>query len=284
MIKMYDKFDMQEHFGARVVRPHDHDFLELSYILSGTVEHTRDGVRQRLHPGDYLIVDFGSLHEYRACEDEGYSNVDFLFLPELLDPALIQKRSLRSLLEHYLLHFNLSVTMQNPAHMVFHDDDGRILELLEKIRTANEERKTGFVELVRCYMIEILIFTMRKIEAVQSVGKNAVSSFVITYVAQHYAEEISLCDVARQLNYSMSYVSRRFREEMGIGFARYLQNYRVIQACRLLADSQLSFSEIAVAVGYRDVKGFSELIRRDMGASPTTLRRQYRAIHDERIL
>lgn len=260
-----------------MVKPHSHEFLELSYILSGTVEHTRDGIRQRLHPGDYFIVDFGSLHEYRACEAEGYSNADFMFLPELLDPALIKTRSLRMLLEHYLLHFNMTAVTQDPAHMVFHDDDGRVLELLEKIREAREEQRSGFVELVRCYTIEILIFTMRKLERVQTESNCAVSTFVTAYVAEHYAEELSLCEVAEQLNYSVSYVSRRFREETGIGFLKYLQNYRVMQACRLLADSPFSFAEITVMVGYRDVKAFSELIRRDMGISPASLRRQYRA-------
>ena len=114
-----DKCILLTHRNNRLVGMHSHSFLELSYILNGSVEHTLDGVTEVLKTGDYLIVDYGSLHCYSGCGGRSFENCDCLFLPELLDPALKGTKNLRMVLEHYLLHFNMKALVKNPARMVF---------------------------------------------------------------------------------------------------------------------------------------------------------------------
>lgn len=270
-----DKFYMELHRRQKAVEMHDHAFLELTYILEGEVEHTLDGQTSRLCRGDYLIVDYGSRHAYSAVGAEGFDNLDCLFLPELLDPVLKGTESLRALLEHYLLHFNVQALLQNPAHMVFHDDTGRILELLERIRTEGEQRAAGYTEIIRCYLIEILILTVRRMSTAQIASSGqSVSDYLSAYVAEHYMENLTLRELAVTLNYSLPYISKRFKEDTGISFVHYLQSYRIMQACRLLSSTKKTVAEITELVGYRDVKFFSALFKRTMGMSPADFRRQ----------
>lgn len=270
-----DKFYMEIHRRQKAVAMHDHAFLELTYILEGEAEHTLDGRTSHLSKGDYLIVDYGSRHSYSSTKAGGFDNLDCLFLPELLDPVLKGTESFRALLEHYLLHFNFQALLQNPAHMVFHDDTGRILELLERIRTESEERKAGYTEIIRCYLIEILLLTMRKTDNVQvaSTGQS-ISAYLSACVAERYMENLTLSDLASTLNYSLPYISKRFKEDTGISFVHYLQNYRIMQGCRLLSSTKKTVAEITELVGYRDVKFFSALFKRTMGMSPADFRRQ----------
>ena len=144
-----EKFLIVPHIGQKKVAMHDHAFLELTYILEGSAEHTLDGQTTMLSKGDYLIVDYGSRHSYKAPFNQTYDNLDCLFLPELLDPILKGTKSLRTLLEHYLLHFNMQALVQNPAHMVFRDDDGRIFKLLNLIAKEQEQHEAGYTEIVR---------------------------------------------------------------------------------------------------------------------------------------
>ena len=271
------KFLTVPHKGKTNVSLHDHAFLELTYIQHGCAEHTLDGQLSTLSPGDYLIVDYGSRHSYRALESGGYDNLDCLFLPELLDPILKETKSLRSVLEHYLLHFNMQGLVQNPAHFVFHDEDGRILSLLERIRDEEQRQGAGYTELVRCYLIEILVLTMRRLDDAQaaSAGQD-ISSFLTAYVAEHYMEPLTLQDLSIRLNYSLPYISKRFKEDTGISFVRYLQNYRVMQGCRLLSSSNKTLAEITELVGFRDIKFFSSLIKQFTGLTPADFRRQHR--------
>jgi two-component system response regulator YesN len=81
--------------------------------------------------------------------------------------------------------------------------------------------------------------------------------------------------LAARLNYSLPYVSKRFKEDTGVSFVHYLQNYRVMQGCRLLTSSRRTLAEITEMVGYRDVKFFSALVKRMTGLSPADFRRQH---------
>ena len=272
-----EKFLMKEHRGLQQVSEHDHNFLELTYVTKGTVEHELDGQRTVLREGDYFIVDYGSRHRYRSAEGEGFDNLDCLFLPELLDPVLKGTKSLRTLLEHYLLDFNMQALVQNPARMVFHDDSGQVKRLLSRIVEESERREAGYRALVRCYLIEILMLTMRRLDGVQTAASGqSISTFLTAYVAEHYKEDFTLCDLAGKLNYSLPYISKRFKEDTGVPFVVYLQNYRVMQGCRLLSSTKLSLVEIAERVGYSDVKFFSELVKRLTGLSPRDFRRNHR--------
>ena len=272
-----DKFYLYFHRHQQQIPTHGHEFLELTYIRRGTVEHVLDGQTTTLVPGDYLIVDYGSRHSYRALQEDGYDNLDCLFLPELLDPVLKSTKSLHMVLEHYLLHFNMQALVQNPAHMVFHDTTGRISELLYLMEAEDKKREPGYTEMVRCYLIEILLLTMRQLEnaRVAATGQD-ISAYLTAYVAEHYMEDFTLQDLATQLHYSLPYISKRFKEDTGVSFVNYLQNYRVMQGCRLLSTTRRTLAEITEMVGYHDVKFFSSLVKRMTGLSPADFRRQYR--------
>ncbi len=272
-----EKFYIQEHNSQFHVNLHEHNFLELTYITGNPVEHNLDGQHAILHEGDYFIVDYGSRHSYSSISSNGFSNVDCLFLPELLDPVLKGRKSLRSVLEHYLLDFNMQAMVQNPARMVFHDDTGEVRLLLQKIAEESARRSPGYRALVRCYLIEILMLTMRSLGGLQEVttGQN-ISAFLTAYIAEHYMEQLTLNDLSQRLNYSLPYISKRFKEDTGVTFVNYLQNYRVMQGCRLLSSSKHSLAEITEMVGYKDVKFFSDLVKRMTGLSPRDFRRRYR--------
>lgn len=271
-----EKLLMKEHHGLMGVVAHDHNFLELTYVTSGTVEHCLDGQTTILREGDYFIVDYGCRHSYQSVGAEGFDNLDCLFLPELLDPVLKGTKSLRSLLEHYLLDFNMQAMVQNPARMIFHDETGQVRALLSKIVEERRQKAAGYRALVRCYLIEILMLTMRRLDGVQTAATGQdISAFLTAYIAEHYKEPITLNELAVRLNYSLPYISKRFKEDTGVSFVNYLQNYRVMQGCRLLSNSKHSLAEITEMVGYKDVKFFSELVKRMTGLSPRDFRKRH---------
>lgn len=272
-----EKLLLLEHRNVEQIPTHSHEYLELTYILRGTAEHDLDGQITALEAGDYFIVDYGSRHSYRNTDGCGFDNLDCLFLPELLDPVLKGTGSLRGVLEHYLLHFNMRALEQNPVRMVFHDSDGRILELMERMREELLEKKAGYTEILRCYLIQLLLLTLRQLNDAQaaSTGQD-LSAMMTEYVRLHYMEAITLSELAVKMNYSLPYLSRRFKDDVGVSFITYLQNYRVMEGCRLLSNSNRTLAEITRMVGYSDAKFFSDMIKRHTGMSPREFRKRNR--------
>ena len=97
----------------------------------------------------------------------------------------------------------------------------------------------------------------------------------VRYMRKYYGEQISLEDVAAAGNVSGSYLSRLFKEEMGIGFNEFLTQIRLEESEKLLAETNLSVKEIAAMVGYLDEKYYSKLFKKMTGIKPTEYRRIY---------
>lgn len=97
----------------------------------------------------------------------------------------------------------------------------------------------------------------------------------VMYIRKNYGKQISLEDVAVAGNVSSSYLSRLFKEEMGIGFNEFLTQVRLEESERLLAETNLPIKEIAAMVGYLDEKYYSKLFKKTTGIKPTEYRRIY---------
>lgn len=95
------------------------------------------------------------------------------------------------------------------------------------------------------------------------------------YVAQHFSEDITLNDIAKHVCLSPAYFSTLFKNETGIGFVKYLQHVRVEHAKKLLKTSKMRISDIAQAVGYRDLKFFNKIFYSETNVTPSEFRKFY---------
>ncbi|MBW6472048.1 MAG: substrate-binding domain-containing protein [Anaerolineaceae bacterium] len=90
----------------------------------------------------------------------------------------------------------------------------------------------------------------------------------MSYIHEHFSEQISRQDLATLVNISEDYMTFCFRQELGISPIKYLQRFRINQAKMLLKASQKSITEIAFEVGFLDSGYFSRIFHRETGVSP----------------
>ncbi len=96
-----------------------------------------------------------------------------------------------------------------------------------------------------------------------------------SYIAQHFAEDISLNSIAEHVGLSAAYFSTMFKNEEGTGFAKYLQKVRVEEAKKLLRTTNRKVNDIAEAVGYHDTKSFNKIFQSETQVKPTAYRKFY---------
>ncbi|WAA13374.1 phosphoenolpyruvate hydrolase family protein [Fervidibacillus halotolerans] len=92
--------------------------------------------------------------------------------------------------------------------------------------------------------------------------------FIKNYIRLHYADNISLNDLAEYLGLSRSYLSTLFKEEVGTSFRDYLIEYRINLAIDILKTKILPLTTVAEMVGYPDYAQFSKLFKKKLGMSP----------------
>ncbi|HYG59588.1 MAG TPA: response regulator [Symbiobacteriaceae bacterium] len=95
---------------------------------------------------------------------------------------------------------------------------------------------------------------------------------VAAHLQTHYAEAVSMEDMARFLYLNPSYFSRVFKQETGRTFVEYLTEVRMDMARNYLATTDEPVGEVARLVGYRDRNYFSRLFTQITGRSPTEFR------------
>lgn len=172
---------------------------------------------------------------------------------------------------HFLLEQMLSC-LNDAAERLPREEQEQKPRLLEPFDVlcggyACEEIAERFVEL-----------TARMIENCREFVQNRENTVIRqakTFVAQHYAESISLAQVAKHVCLSTSYFSTLFKTETGTGFVEYLQHIRIEQAKKLLKTSKMRIADIAEKVGYRDIKFFNKIFVKETTVTPSEYRKFY---------
>ena len=109
---------------------HGHDFLEFSYVKSGKIEHNIDGNTSIVNAGEYFIVDYGTMHEYKSISDKPLVIINILFYPEFIDRVLTGYRSFKDVVNSYLIRFSYKTLKFSPTGKTFTDKDGKILKIV----------------------------------------------------------------------------------------------------------------------------------------------------------
>ena len=98
--------------------------------------------------------------------------------------------------------------------------------------------------------------------------------FALQYIHMNYQSPITVGELTQLLGVSQPYLFRIFKSATGKSPKAYLGDYRLLQAKKLLTETELSITEAAASVGYGDVLAFSKFFRGRQGVSPQHYRRQ----------
>lgn len=95
----------------------------------------------------------------------------------------------------------------------------------------------------------------------------------LKYIEQHYAEDVSLEDLAQSANVSKSECLRCFKQSLQTTPYKYLVEYRLSKAADMLKTSDSTVEVIAVNVGFHQISHFGKCFREKTGMSPSEYRK-----------
>lgn len=105
---------------------------------------------------------------------------------------------------------------------------------------------------------------------------NPAGSFILNsalkYIETHYAEKLTLTALADKIYVSQWYLSKLLNKYTDKSFSDLLNQTRINQAKKLLAEPSLKIHEISDMVGFGDVTHFSKIFKKFEGVSPNEYR------------
>lgn len=123
-------------------------------------------------------------------------------------------------------------------------------------------------------MARLFAHLSRCMQQSEGPGRSAYVQKAVHYIHRHYREEISLDSAARALNLSSAYLSRLFKNEMGIGFVDYTNKVRIEAGVRLLESGEATVKEIYEQVGFKNYSYFFRVFKEVTGQTPQQMMRK----------
>lgn len=144
---------------------------------------------------------------------------------------------------------------------------GDYYTVMTEILNADSEE-----ELFACastYLNEIII----KINNDKCSREQVIVDIALDYIEKNYKEEITLEDVARQVNLSSNYFSRLFKSRTGINFSDKILSFRMEKAKEILRDTDYNIKDVTFMVGYIDPNYFTKLFKKYTGKNASEYRK-----------
>lgn len=264
-----------EHISGRIKREsnHTHDCFEIMYIRSGAACCQ---VNNRLYPvtrGDMYIFAPGDVHAFSISGELNFDNL--LFSMELFSDAEIAE------LKKFRLFNSWSSPGDSPEKKlsVTPSDIGELDNAFDELIFECQKNHSGSDILLKALLIRLLCMACRKgdVSGDRVDPDNALQlSALFDFIAKHYAEDLSLAQLARAARVSPNYLNEFMRRNIGQGAMEYLLRYRIDEVRNLLEHSSATIAEIAVSTGFYDTSHLIRTFRRYIGMPPGSYRKQFR--------
>ena len=240
---------------AEPVPWHWHEELEVLVVSEGMILATAGGEKFRLEKG--------RLHSMVFHPRLVGGNPDSVFWQKYLQPLLTDPSRPCAVLRP-------TVDWQHEA-----------IEDMERAFRAVVNEIPGYEFKTRAALSEMIFQLVSHAPAVQAMPKKALRNAdriktMLQFIQEHYAEDISVEQVASSASISPSECLRCFHDMIGTTPNQYLRDQRAQRAAELLCGTGLRVTEIAMQCGFQDASYFARAFRQVYGCGPTEYRRKAR--------
>lgn len=249
--------------------PHYHEEYCLFYMAKGTLLFGTSDDRFLIYEGEAAFVHPNEIY-YVFINEKTSAPETFHYYSIVFDASMLggEDDLCRRMLKNAKI--NRHITLSDRAK-----------ELLPLMRKWDIEKPEGYELYLKRGLFEILgdIFSSGQYVKLSNIKRSGAEKSsdavnkIVSYIENHYTEQITVEDVARKLGYSESHIHRIFKNATGMGIIKYVNRYRVEQACKELIYTDKKITRIALDNGFEHGKNFSKVFRDCMGMSPTDYRK-----------
>ena len=249
---------------------HWHPYFEIATAKSGVLDYQVGQNHIILEAGDSIFVNSNMLHGIRQVSGDTpdpMPNIVFSGTVVAPETGTIYQKYISPIAGCDLLPF-----------IVFRHDNSQCDEvngLINDIYCVMREQTDCYEMIVQRNISCIFEYIFHYFDVFPKSGASRIQlsaqirvQKMLSYIYEHYAEEVTLEDIAGAANISRSEAGRCFNTYMGCSPVDALIQYRLQKAHRLLNETTLTLREISYDCGFHSVNYFSRQFRKRYGYAP----------------
>ncbi|MCQ2442693.1 MAG: AraC family transcriptional regulator [Oscillospiraceae bacterium] len=252
---------------------HQHDFVELYYVVKGICTDVICSKSLSLVPGDLVIIQPNTLHQ--------------LSVPStcVIYQAGIKKRTFHSVcgellsehMERSVLRDKLDVE-ENDFLLFRTGVEPELLAVMEQMLAECEHPHKYFNIMLQGHLTTLLALLLNSEEpdplCLPETSCNTFDEKRLLDYLHFHLSEVTLQSAADHFGFSVSYFSTLVRETMGQNFSKLLRREKLATAAALLTETDYTVRKICEETGYESVSQFSGTFKREYGISPGEYRKK----------
>lgn len=264
---------IQERSDFYTFAKHVHENIELYQIAEGKCKMEIGNQLITCEKDDFILILPNIAHSFFLTEKGNCRFKHIHFSPKAFSRISLEK------ITGCPMDFLTSLTFSYDYFLHMKADE-TISYLFQKIVTVFRTGTSFSASYSNLYLAELLLHIIEISEKdLSSYSKkhseqNDYVSFALKYIQENYKEKIVIKDISDKLNISPSYLSKIFFNHMNMTLLSYINTYRMNQAVTLIANTDMTMTEIADRIGMNDSQHFSKLFKSTIGSTPC----QYRKI------
>jgi len=249
---------------------HCHDFVEISYLLSGSGVQLVNGIRYPVRKGDLLCLNLDDCHSYYPLKNlyilSCIISVEFFNIPGKCtipniyhDGKLNLPQIIRPQFEDYFLIDFIITEMERECSLL----------------------RENYAAVLETYLNLILNALLRSVNENNDVTETHRKSLnpVFEFISQNY-KSVTLPEVAEFAGYNPNYFSTLFKRTTKMNFTEYVNNLKLNEATRLLQQTDYTIENICYMIGFKEKKHFYLLFTKQMGMTPNAYRRSLQLLKE----
>ena len=245
-------------------------FIEAFVSIQGATDEARDAPNQVVEKTELLKLNKSAVETYLNC---GVKTDFDEFFNAYIQP--LSETALKSYLIKSYIFMDIVLATAKLVNELGGDFD-KVIPALSSVETILTNIKT--IDQLKEQAYKILINALSFRDAQTSGQHPRMVRQAKEYIDQHFMEpNLSLDEVASQVNLSSSHFSMVFSQEACQTFKEYLTEIRIKKAKEMLRTTSLSSNDISYQVGYNDPHYFSYVFKKNTSFSPTEFRLQVQA-------
>jgi len=235
---------------------HLHHCFEFLCVLEGTMIVAADDITYELNEGEALLIFPNQLHSMKTPAHSRH--VLCLFSPKLVNA-----------------YSELTTTLL-PVNNLFRPNKF-LIDCVRK--TKNENTENNIVELKGLLYSICGEFHKTAEYRETDAASNSLLYCIFKFINDNYNKNCTLSELAKQIGYDYSYLSRFFKKTVGISYNNYVNQSRISEACYLLQNTKMTVLQISTECGFSSLRSLNRNFKEQTGISPAEYRRKIKHAH-----
>ncbi|MGH4122280.1 MAG: AraC family transcriptional regulator [Clostridium sp.] len=257
--------------GNTSTHHHFHEDIEIIYLVEGNLKVMVNKDTYNLVFGDILIIGSGEIHCFFK-EKEASSRAVIQFRMSIYDNFLSGTKDNRTI-KPMFIHSKL-LSHGSEVHALM---EKQIQEIIEEYGNNKE----GYKLILKARLYDLAVILLRYMpktvyspeDESRQMERLKKLDMVFAHVEKNYQNHIGLDEISKVAGFSKFHFTRFFKENTGMTFLEYLNNFKITKSEWYLMYDSNSIIEVAYKSGFNSVKTFNRVFKNLKGSAPMEYRK-----------